>query len=197
MKLLLNEFKQHLIVLGKSEHTASLYTQRVAAFLKHLAEQKIEKMTEGSMRCYIAGIKDRRTARGSAIAIGQFLKFSAPTQLAEITEDDEVPGSVCQEESMLPHQWLLEKLIDEKSGSDHLIATLGHQLMDHYLYFQNRIRGERENLKTVCRLADEARELIENNLALFMRLFSGGRKTDKTIPEYFDAAARRFGSDGH
>jgi len=197
MKILLNEFKQHLIVLGKSEHTASLYTQRVAAFLKHLGEQKIDKMTQGSMRCYIAGIKDRRTARGSAIAIGQFLKFSAPTQLAEITGGDEALASACQEESTLPHQWLLEKLIDEKSRSDDLIATLGHQLMDHYLYFQNCIRGERENLKTVYRLADEARELIEKNISLFIRLSSGGRKTDKTIPEYFDAAARRLGSDGH
>jgi len=43
---LLNDFKQHLIASGKSEHTASLYTQRVAGFVKYVAEQRIGKITE-------------------------------------------------------------------------------------------------------------------------------------------------------
>jgi hypothetical protein len=196
MQLRLNEFKQHLIASGKSEHTASLYTQRVAAFLKHLVEQNIDKMTEGSVRSYIAGIKDKRTARGSAIATRQFLKFSAPTRLAEIMGDNEAPVETCQEESVLPQQWLLEKLLDEKTRSDDLIATLGHQLLDHYSYFQSRIRGEREDRETVFRLADQAKNLIEPNLALFMRLSSGGREAPKTILEYFDEAARRLCSAG-
>jgi len=195
MQLLLNEFKQHLIGAGKSEHTASLYTQRVAAFLKKLGVEKIKKITHGSAQSYIAGIKDKRTARGSAIAIHQFLNFSAPTRLVEMIGDDEALAGSSQEETALPNQWLLEKLIDEKSRSDDLIATLAHHLMDHYLYFQSRIRGE-ENLKTVSRLADESRNLIESNLALFMRISSGGRETHKTIPEYFDVAARRLGSAG-
>lgn len=196
MQLLLNEFKQHLIGAGKSEHTASLYTQRVAVFLKHLGVENIEKMTQSSARSYIAGIKDKRTARGSAIAIRQFLNFSAPTRLAEMAGDNEAPAGSSQEETALPNQWLLEKLIDEKSRSDDLIATLAHHMMDHYLYFQTRIRGE-ENLKTVCRLADESRNLIESNLALFMRISSGGREIHKTISEYFDGAARRLGSGGN
>src|ERR1044071_5370814 len=101
-----------------------------------------------------------------------------PTRLVEIIGDDEALARSSEEEHAFPNQWLLEKLIDEKSRFDNLIATLAHQLMDHYLYFQSRIRGE-ENLKTVSRLADESRNLIESNLALFMRISSGGRETHK------------------
>jgi site-specific recombinase XerD len=73
MQLSLDDFEQHMIASGKSEHTATLYAQRVARFLKHLTEQRIEKITEDSAQSYIAGIKDKRTKRGKVIAVHQFL----------------------------------------------------------------------------------------------------------------------------
>ena len=60
-----------MIASGKSEHTATLYAQRLAGFLKHLTEQRIEKITEDSARFYIAGIKDKRTKRGTVVAVSE------------------------------------------------------------------------------------------------------------------------------
>ena len=197
MQLSLNDFKQHMIASGKSEHTATLYAQRVAGFLKHLTEQRIEKITEDSAQSYIAGIKDKRTKRGKVIAVHQFLKFAAQRSFPVRTKEDEapLPSTQSQPEVALTQQWLLEKLIDEKSRSDDLIAALACKLMDHYLYFQSRITGGGDNLDSICRLADEAKQLIQSNLALFIRLSSGGRSINRTIPECFDAAARLFASD--
>ena len=173
---LLNDFKQHLIASGKSEHTASLYTQRVAGFVKYVAEQRIGKITEELGRSYIAGIKDKRTKHGNTMAVRQFVKFAAqlPLPLNADAEEDKAPlrSAQSQRESALSQEWLLEKLIDEKTHTDDLVGKLGRKVMDHYLYFQGRIKGE-ENLEHVYRLADETRKLIESNLELFFRLSSG------------------------
>ena len=48
-------------------------------------------------------------------------------------------------ETALPQQWLLEKLVDEKTRSDDLLATLGGKLMNHYLYFQSRIKAAKKS----------------------------------------------------
>ena len=195
MKLLLNDFKLHLIASGKSEDTASLYAQRIARFLQH-AEWPTEKISGDTARSFLSRIKDKRTKRGCAMAVQQFFKFTAmhPSLIAEEDQSSK-PSAQSQQEIALPQQWLLEKLVDEKTRSDDLIAALGGKLMDHYLYFQSRIKGEEEDPDNICRLADEARQLIESNLALFIRLSSGGRKIHRTIPECFDAAARRIASE--
>ncbi|HEY6999285.1 MAG TPA: phage integrase N-terminal SAM-like domain-containing protein [Candidatus Binatia bacterium] len=191
MQLSLNDFKQHMIASGKSEHTATLYAQRVAGFLKHLTEQGIEKITEDSARSYVAGIKDKRTKRGTVVAVHQFLKFTVQRPFPVSAEEDEapLPSTQSQPEVALTQQCLLEKLIDEKRRSDELIAALACKLMDHYLYFQRRIRGGGDSLDNICRLADEAKQLIQSNLALFIRLSSGGRNINRTMPECLDAAA--------
>jgi len=64
-----------------------------------------------------------------------------------------------------------------------LIAKLARKLIDHYLYFQGRIKGEPENLDDVVRFADECRELIESNLPLFMGLSAQGRNVHSKIDE--------------
>ena len=160
---LLNDFKQHLIASGKPEHTASLYTQRVAGFVKYVSEQRIEKITEELGRSY------KRTKHGNAmVAVRQFVKFAAQLPLPLNAEEDKAPlrSAQSQREIAPSQQWLLEKLIDEKTYADDLVGKLGRQVMDHYLYFQGRIKGE-ENLEHVYRLADEAKKLIESNLELF------------------------------
>ena len=194
MELLLNDFKQHLIASGKSDDTASLYAQRIARFLRH-ADWPTETITAEMTRSFLGRIKDKRTKRGCAMAVQQFLKFTAahPSWIAGEDQSSKPPAQG-QQETALPQQWLLEKLVDEKTRSDDLIATLGDKLMDHYLYFQSRIKGNEEDPDNLCRLADEARQLIESNLTLFIRLCSGGRKIQRTIPECFDAAARRLAS---
>jgi hypothetical protein len=194
MELLLNDFKQHLIASGKSEDTASLYAQRIARFLRH-ADWPTEQITAELVLTFLNRIKDKRTKRGCAMAVQQFLKFTA-AHPSLISGDDQPskPTPQSQPETVPPQQWLVEKLVDEKARSDDLIATLAGKLMDHYLYFQKRINGDGEEPDYLCRLADEAKQLIESNLALFIRLFSNGREVDKTIPDSCDAAVRRIAS---
>jgi hypothetical protein len=137
----------------------------------------------------------RRTKHGYATAIRQFLQFtSAHPSIAVVEDQAPQAAGQNQQEPTMPQQWLLEKLIDDKSRTDDLIAKLGGKLMDHYLYFQSRIKGEGENMDNICRLADEAQHLIESNLALFIHLSSGGRKIHKTILECYEAAGRRLTS---
>ena len=194
MELLLNDFKQHLIASGKSQDTASLYAQRIARFLRH-ANWPTEKITAELLRTFLNRIKDKRTKRGCAMALQQFLKFTAAhPSLVSRQDPSSRPPAEAEQETTLPQQWLIEKLVDEKARSDDLIATLAGKLMDHYLYFQSRINGNEEDSDYLCRLGSEAKQLIESNLALFIRLFSGGREIDRTIPEYFDATARRLAS---
>ena len=108
------------------------------------------------------------------MAVRQFVKFAAQLPLPLNAEEDKAPlrSAQSQREIALSQQWLLDKLIDEKTHADDLVGKLGRKVMDHYLYFQGRIKGE-ENLEHVYRLADEARKLIESNLELFFRLSSG------------------------
>jgi hypothetical protein len=129
------------------------------------------------------------------MAVQQFLKFTA-AHPSLISREDQAskPAPDGQQETVPPQQWLVEKLVDEKTRSDELIAMLGRKLMDHYLYFQNRLKGDEEDPDCVCRLADEAKQLIESNLALFIRLFSSGQKVDRTIPECCEAAVRTIAS---
>ncbi len=195
MELLLHNFKQHLIASGKSEDTASLYAQRIARFLRH-TDWPTEKITADLVRSFLNRIKDKRTKRGCAMAVQQFLKFTAahPSFISGENQSSKPPAQR-QRETIPPQQWLLEKLINEKARSDELISMLASKLMDHYLYFQSRIKGNEEgDPDYLCRLADETKQLIESNLALFIRLFSSGQAVDTTIPECFDAAARGIAS---
>jgi len=194
MEVLLNNFKQHLIASGKSEDTASLYAQRIARFLRD-ADWPTENITAELVRTFLNRIKDKRTKRGCAMAVQQFLKFAAAHPSSISGEDQSSkPPAEAQPETVPPQQWLIENLVDEKARSDDLIATLAGKLMDHYLYFQSRIKGDEEDPDYLCRLAAEAKQLIESNLALFIRLFSGGREIDRTIQECFEATARRLAS---
>jgi hypothetical protein len=45
------------------------------------------------------------------------------------------------------------------------------------------MKGEPENLDDVYRFADECKELIESNLALFMKLSAQGRNVHSAIDE--------------
>jgi hypothetical protein len=189
----LDDFKQHLIAVGKSKDTAALYAQRVARFLLHVAEPRIERIGEDLARSYLAGIKDRRIKHGYATAVSQFLKFAAAhAPMPVITGADKASQKSVQTEQETPpdRQWSFEKLIDEKSRTDELIAELGRKLMDHYLYFQARIQGEGENPEHLYRLANEARQLIESNLTVFIGLSSGGPK-DSSRNDFDEASSMR------
>lgn len=88
-----------------------------------------------------------------------------------------------KKEIELRRTWTIDKLVQEKAKSDDTIAQLARKVVDHYLYFQGRLRGEPEDLNDVSRFADECRDLIERNLPLFMSLSAGGRNVHSKIDE--------------
>jgi len=80
-------------------------------------------------------------------------------------------------------KWALEKLVDEKEKADDLIAALARRVIDHYVYFGKRLKGEADDLDELARFADDCREIIERNLPLFMGLSAGGRNLHPKIDE--------------
>ena len=93
------------------------------------------------------------------------------------------PAPSSRKELALRRQWSVDKLIEQKEAADDLTAKLARKVIDHYLFFQSRMRGEPENLDDICRFADECRELIESNLPLFMGLSAQGRNVHSKIDE--------------
>jgi hypothetical protein len=89
------------------------------------------------VRSFPGAIKDERTKRGCAMTVRQFLKFyrGAPPSLI-VGDNFTKPPAEGLPETALPQQWLLEKLVDEKTRSDDLTRTLGGKLMNHYIFFK-------------------------------------------------------------
>ena len=179
-------FKQHLIAAGKAKDTVNVYMATVRRFLKHVGNERIDRISEEVTRSFFAGIKDRGTRRMNAMPIGQFLNFAAARLPVVVTaRGAESPRArpPTKKELALRQKWTLDKLEEQTENDADLIAKLARKLIDHYLYFQGRIKGEPENLDDVQRFADECRDLIETNLPLFMGLSAQGRNIHSKIDE--------------
>lgn len=126
-----------------------------------------------------------RTQQDYAVPVSRFLKFAAPAVPAVIDHKPKPAAPRIQDdkELALRQTWEVEKLTGERQKSDDLIALLARQVIDHYLFFQSRLKGEAENLDDIGRLADRCRHLIEDNLALFMKLSAEGRNVHSAIDE--------------
>jgi len=83
----------------------------------------------------------------------------------------------------LRRTWAVDRLLEQKVTSEDLIAKLGRKVIDHYVYFQSRLKDEPENLDDIERFAAECRELIESNFELFMALSKSGRNIRSAIDE--------------
>ena len=122
----------------------------------------------------------------AAVAISHFIQFALaqlPAPLVGRGSEMAPARAPTKKELALRQQWSLDKLVEQKENADDLIAQLARKLIDHYLYFQGRIKGEPENLDDIVRFADECRDLIERNLPLFMGLSAGGRNVHSRIDE--------------
>jgi hypothetical protein len=83
----------------------------------------------------------------------------------------------------LKARWTLDKLVSEKEKTDDLVALLARKLIDHYMYFERRMKGEPDDLDDIARFTDECRELIQANLPLFMSMSAQGRNVHSKIDE--------------
>jgi site-specific recombinase XerD len=180
------DFEQHMKAKGLAALTVRHNMADVRRFLQHIGEARLERITEEATRKYFAGIKSPKSRQVRASVIQQFLTFSAKSLPTVIDKRGSTAGAAAPKsakEIALRQQWSLDKLIEQKRRDDDLIAKLAGKLVQHYLYFQRRMKGEPENFDDVFRFAAECRELIENNLPLFMQLSAGGRNIHSTIDE--------------
>jgi site-specific recombinase XerD len=180
----LEEFKQHLIATGLSKHTIESYISGVRGFLKHIGnEERLDRISEESVRSFFAGIDNHNTRRTRAAEVSRFLIF-ATARLPVVINNRGAPATApSKKELALRRQWSVDKLTEQKKAADDLTAKLARKLIDHYLYFQDRLKGGPENLDDLCRFADECRELIQSNLPLFMELSAQGRNIHSVIDE--------------
>lgn len=80
-------------------------------------------------------------------------------------------------------QWSVDKAKEEKRARDDVLAQCARKLTAHYLFFQRRLRGAEDDLEEIARFNDECRDLIEQNLPLFMELSAQGYNINSAIDE--------------
>lgn len=180
------DFEAHLLAKGLAAHTVHNYLLGVGSFLASVGNQPIERITEEQTREYFDSIKNPNNRRQHAMIISRFLTFAAtklPAVLSATGADMAPLARQSEKEIELRKGWAVAKLVEQKGSGEDLIAKLARRVIDHYLYFQNRLKGEPENLDDLVRFADDCRELIESNLALFMSLSAGGRNIHSAIDE--------------
>ena len=179
------EFRKHLKASGVKSETRWRYMLIVRRFLKHIGDTRLERLSEDLTRSFFDGSKGK-DRKNSATAVSQFLTFAMarlPVPVNARGAESPRAAAPTKKELALRQKWTLDKLVEQKESDDDLIAKLARKLIDHYLYFQGRIKGEPENLDDVVRFADECRELIESNLPLFMGLSAQGRNVHSKIDE--------------
>jgi hypothetical protein len=182
---LIAAFKQHLIAAGKSKITVEQYANIVRSFLRHIGNERLDRISEELTRSFFAASVKVKTKRNYALIISQFLNFAVSQRPIVTARGEKSPRAVAptKRELELREKWSLDKLLEQKSNADDLIAQLARKLIDHYVFFQGLLKNDDIDLDTVSRFADEARELIQNNLVLFMRLSAEGRNINSAIDE--------------
>jgi hypothetical protein len=180
------DFRRQLAERGLGAQTVAAYMSTVRNFLRFIGAQRLDSVGEDVVRGFFDGITVNKATQ--AMVIGQFLEFTAasnplPATIKRGSEAAPVPIVKQQKEVALSGSWAVDKLAAQKEAGDDLIAKLARKLIDHYLYFQGRIQGEPENLDDLYRFADQCKDLIQNNLALFMGLSAQGRNIHSLIDE--------------
>ena len=182
------EFERHLTQQGKAATTIKYNRGYIRRFLKHVGDLPLQRVSEQQVsEFFTQEFADNKSGKvQAAVAISHFIQFACANLPAPVVgRGSEMAPARAQtkKELALRQQWSLDKLVEQKETTDDLIAQLARKLIDHYLYFQGRIKGEPENLDDVVRFADECRDLIERNLPLFMGLSAGGRNIHSKIDE--------------
>lgn len=184
----LEDFKQYLKDQGKGKAAIDRTVNTVRRFLRHVGEQRLDRISEEVARSFFAGIKAVKTRQMYAMEVSQFLNFSVsrlPVPLnARGVESPQGAAAPTKKELALREKWTVDKLREQKEADKDLIAKLARKVIDHYVFFQTLLKtDERVDLDTVSRFADECRDLIETNLPLFMSLSAQGRNIHSAIDE--------------
>jgi hypothetical protein len=179
---ILAEFTEHLKADGYSAGSVDIYARTAREFLKHVGNRPIDRISEAETRQFFNRFTNKHTHRQRAMHVSAFLKFAMrglPALLAVVN----APKATTKKDLTVKAKWTHDKLVQQREESADLIAKLARKVIDHYMYFENRMKGEPENLDEVARFADECRELIQSNLPLFMGLSAQGRNVHSKIDE--------------
>lgn len=185
---LLDDYRRELKPRGWQKRSIQLRLHYCRRFLKFIGPtQDPAKVSAETVKAFLElPRRSAATVMNYKHAVASFLKFVGERLPApkgwHAAAALPVPAKNPQELA-LNRQWSLEKLIEQKETDADVIAKLARKVIDHYLYFQGRLKGETENLDDVCRFADECKELIEQHLPLFMKLSAQGRNIHSKIDE--------------
>jgi hypothetical protein len=178
----LDDFSAHLLAEGKSAGTVQTYLKIVRHFLKHIGETRVERISEEMARSYFATIKNKHSRCCAANVISMYLRFAAARLPVPVTRGPKASRASAPVPAKLQQRWSVDKLLEQKTKDDDLIAKLARKVIDAYLLCGRAIKGD-FNLDDFVRYHDEARDLIESNLTLFMGLSASGRNIHSAIDE--------------
>jgi integrase-like protein len=185
---LLEEFKESLQAAGNTKSSVKMYTYWAKRFLTHVGGKPINQVTEAEVENLFVTLRNlNKASRRTAISsVSKFIKFAAaglPVVMGKGGELPPAPAPKNKKALALRDKWAIEKLAEEKQKADDLITALTRRVIDHYLYFGKRLKGEPDDLDELARFADDCREIIERNLQLFVGLSAGGRNLHPKIDE--------------
>jgi hypothetical protein len=183
---ILAEFAEHLKADGYSAGSVDIYTRTAREFLKHVGNRPVDRIGEAETRQFFERYKTANNRKHRAMHVSTFLKFAMrglPAVVNARGAESPRAAASTKKDLALKARWTLDKLVSEKEKTDDLVSLLARRLIDHYMYFERRMKGEPENLDEIARFADECRELIQANLPLFMGLSAQGRNVHSKIDE--------------
>jgi len=183
----LEDFRRYLQSEGYKPGSIPTMLYHVRVFLKHIGNKRVDRLTEADTRDYFAKHVSHKHRRGPASSISAYIKFAAkslPVVVDRMGAALPPPArKPTKKELALREKWTIDKLMAEKETANDLIGRLARQLMNHFVHFEKRRRGAPDDLDEIGRFADECRQLIESNLALFMGLSASGRNINPIFTE--------------
>lgn len=190
------EFQERLRLQGKTTSTRKHYMNYIHRFMRYVGGEPLHRLTGEQMKYFFEqefGHWGKSTQVIASAVVTQFVRFAVAQSLpvpvvVNRRESKAAPAPVLDpvrdaREIALRQKWSFDRLLLEKEKGDDLIAALGRQLVNHYLFFQSLLSQTPLNLDEVIRLADECRETIDSNLSLFLKLSALGKNLGPKINE--------------
>jgi len=179
----LDAFRAMLELEKLSPHTIANYLCYVRRFLKAVGDRPSDRDAREFFKRY----KTKGARKQAVHVISRWIKFSAarlPVVVGQGALPPPAPRKLTRKELALREKWTAEKLTHAKEAAEELNAKLARKVIDHYLFFQRLMKtGGQADLDEVARFADEAREIIESHLPLFMGLSAAGLNVHPRIDE--------------
>jgi hypothetical protein len=183
----LDAFRAQLEQEKLAAGTIASYLGIVRAFLRSVGNRPVTQLGGSEVRQHFKRWKKTSSRKTAAHVITRYIRFAAaelPVVVGQGALPPPVPRRLTRKELALREKWTAEKLTHEKDAAEELSARLARKVIDHYLFFQRLLKtGGQADLDEVARFADEAREIIESNLPLFMGLSAGGLNVHPRIDE--------------